>query len=74
MERVNKEKIDSDNSSWSFTNINYVLFFIGIFSILIGYILMYSGGVDGFLSLKLSSLFLILGYCFIIPLSILYKN
>ena len=45
----------------------------GIFTILVGYILMYSGETYSFLSTSLSPLILIIGYCFIIPFSILYN-
>jgi len=59
--------------TWSFTLKNYVAFAVGIFTILVGYILMYSGETYSFLSTSLSPLILIIGYCFIIPFSILYN-
>ena len=70
MEHMNKEKVEN----WSFTYVNYWLFFIGIILIITGYILMHTGGVNSFQSLTLSPMLLVLGYCIIIPVSIFYKN
>ena len=74
MQKANNKKEDQIENDWSFTKKNYLLFFLSLIIIIFGYMLMYLGGVDGFLSLKLSSIFLIFGYCVMIPLSILYKN
>lgn len=61
-------------SSLPFTKENYVLFFAGLFTILIGYIAMASGERDGFLSLTLSPILLVIGYLVLIPLAILYRK
>ncbi len=58
---------------WSFNKFNYLLFTIGICDIMIGYIIMYLGETDSFQSTKLAPIILFLGYCFIIPISIIYK-
>ena len=60
-------------NSWSFTIYNYLIFGIGLFFIIMGYILMSQGETDSFLSTKLSPIILVLGYCVIIPLSIILK-
>ncbi|MBU0519360.1 hypothetical protein KJ564_10540 [bacterium] len=61
-------------SQWSpFNALNYRLFFGGILLIIIGYIMMMQGPHDSFLSLHLSPVLLVLGYCVIIPLAILLK-
>ena len=67
------KKIDN-SSDWTFTKNNYVLFLIGIITICIGYIIMYLGDTTSFQSVKLSPIILIIGYCIIIPASILYKK
>ena len=59
--------------SWHFTLYNYLIFGIGLFLIIIGYVLMSIGETDSFLSTKLSPIILLLGYCVIIPLSIIIK-
>ena len=74
MERMNKDNIESSINNWSFTSVNYWLFFIGITFILLGYLLMYTGGVNSFQSLTLSPILLVIGYCVIIPISIFYKK
>ncbi len=74
MERMNKDNIESSINNWSFTSVNYWLFFIGITFILLGYLLMYTGTVNSFQSLTLSPVLLVIGYCVIIPISIFYKK
>lgn len=59
--------------TWSFTLKNYIAFAVGLLTIIVGYILMYSGETYSFLSISLSPLILVIGYCFIIPFSILYN-
>jgi len=61
-------------SQWRpFSALNYRLFFGGILLIIIGYIMMMQGPYDSFLSLHLSPILLVLGYCVVIPLAILLK-
>ena len=74
MKRMNKEKIESPIENWSFTYINYWLFFIGITFVIVGYIVMHTGGTNSFKSLTLAPILLVLGYCLIIPVSIFYKK
>ena len=58
----------------TFTKSNYVLFGIGIFILLIGYIALSQGPVAGFLSLSLAPVLLVLGYFVIIPIAIMFTN
>ena len=60
--------------SWSFTKINYILFFVGVLLVFLGYFIMAYGEVDSFQSLVISPLLLLLGYLVIIPLALLYKQ
>ena len=59
--------------SWSFGKINYVLFGIGLFVIILGYIVMATGETESIQSVKIAPLILIIGYCIFIPASILVK-
>ena len=59
--------------SWSFGKINYQLFGIGLFIIILGYIIMVSGETESIQSVKIAPLILILGYCILIPAAILIK-
>ncbi len=67
----NKEKI---NFQWPYKRKNYVLFAIGVFVIIVGYLIMYLGEVDSFQSLTLSPILLLIGYLIIIPYALLYRN
>ena len=60
-------------TSWDFNRKNYLLFCIGLIVILVGYLLMSYGETTSFQSVKLAPIFLIVGYCIIIPISIIYK-
>ena len=59
--------------SWSFGKINYQLFGIGLFVIILGYIAMASGETESIQSVKIAPLILIVGYCILIPAAILVK-
>ena len=59
---------------WPFNKTNYVIFGIGILSIIIGYILIASNSVDSYMSTKIGPVILFIGYCLIIPFSILYSG
>ncbi len=67
------KNIKDDNFEWTFTKSNYLIFLIGIITIAFGYILMYSGSVNSSQSTFIAPLILVIGYCIIIPLSLLYK-
>ena len=68
-----KNKVNTKND-WTFTYINYLLFLIGVITIITGYIIMYTGETESFQSIRLSPMILVVGYCVIIPISILYKS
>ena len=72
---LNKGNIDNKSlfHSWSFSKINYVLFGIGLFVIILGYIVMATGETESVQSVKIAPLILIFGYCVCIPIAILIK-
>ncbi len=72
MSNKNQDKSKLFNS-WDFNRKNYLLFCIGIVVILAGYLLMAYGETTSFQSVKLAPIMLIVGYCIIIPISIVYK-
>lgn len=53
---------------------NFILIGIGLFVILLGYIALAIGPVEGFLPLVVAPVLLVLGYCVIIPVGILFKK
>ena len=71
MENKNKKTLQF---SWPYKRKNYVLFGVGVFVIIVGYLIMYSGEVDSFQSLVISPLLLLVGYLVIIPMAILFKQ
>ncbi len=69
-QRANKTSIFH---SWPFNKKNYMLFLIGLVTIILGYILMYTGDTSSFQSIVIAPIVLVLGYCVIIPISIMIK-
>jgi len=64
-----KEKKEGKESfEWPFGPRNYILFAIGIVVIIVGYISLSAG------SITLAPILLILGYCVLIPISIIIKG
>jgi general stress protein CsbA len=57
-----------------FSSENYIIFGIGIFLIIIGYLALSKGPWDSFWSLTLAPILLVIGYCVVIPLAILYRK
>tara|TARA_X000001036_G_scaffold343808_1_gene323429 strand:- start:2322 stop:2546 length:225 start_codon:yes stop_codon:yes gene_type:complete len=68
-----KNKSNNLFHSFGFDKKNYMLFGIGLLIILVGYLLMSTGETDSFQSVKLAPTILLIGYIFIIPLSIFYR-
>ncbi len=56
------------------TKMNYNFFWLGILTVIIGFILMAQGPWDNPLSLSVSPIVLLFAYFIIFPLSILYKK
>jgi len=71
MKAKNKQSV---KFSWPFKRKNYLLFGVGVFVIIVGYLIMYLGEVNSFQSLVISPLLLLAGYIVIIPLALLYKK
>ena len=67
----NKDKV---NFQWPYKRKYYVLFGIGVFVIILGYLIMYLGEVNSFQSLTLSPILLLIGYLIIIPYALLHRN
>ena len=68
--------IDNNNKEpiWPFNKFNYLIFGIGVLTIILGYVLMSTGKVDSFQSIRLSPFLLFIGYVILIPLSIFFKK
>ncbi len=53
---------------------NYIFLALGIFSLILGYVLMAQGEWDNILSLTISPIILLIGYLIFFPLSVFYKK
>ena len=57
-----------------FTSLNYQIFAAGLFIILLGYIALAQPPANSFMSLTVAPMLLILGYCVVIPVAIMYQK
>jgi hypothetical protein len=57
-----------------FTRKNYMVLGIGLAVLIVGYLCLSQGPQDGFLSLTLAPILLVLGYCIIIPYGIMVRD
>jgi len=73
MAKQPKDKKMSIFGDWEYTRTNYLLFLIGIFIIVLAYIIMATGETSSFQSITIAPVMLVIGYLVIIPLAILYK-
>jgi hypothetical protein len=63
-----EKKGGEDRFKWPFGPRNYILFAIGLLVIIVGYISLSAG------SITMAPVLLVLGYCVLIPLSIIIKG
>ncbi len=57
-----------------FTKKNYVAFAVGLGFLLVGYICLAQPPADGFLSLTLAPILLVIGYCVVLPYAIMARE
>ena len=74
MDDKNKNNNVSLFEGWAFGKTNYIIFTVGLLSLILGYYLMASGSVNSFQSLTLSPILLFFGYIIIIPLALVYRD
>ena len=71
---IMKENKKTVKFLWPYKRKNYLLFGVGVFVIIVGYLIMYLGEVNSFQSLVISPLLLLVGYLVIIPIALLSKK
>ena len=71
---LKSKKQKADHLHIDLTTKNYSIIGVGIAIILVGFILMAPNSVDGFLPTIVAPIFLVIGYCVVIPIGILYKD
>ena len=59
---------------WPFNKTNYAIFGVGIIVIIIGYLIISLNEVNSIASTRIGPLMLFVGYCVIIPISIIYSK
>ena len=74
VEKAAKTRRGNQRAALPFKKQNYFLFGIGILTLILGYIALSVGPWDSFWSLTLAPILLVLAYCVIIPVSILYRK
>ena len=57
-----------------FTSLNYQIFALGLVIIVLGYLALAQPPAESFMSLTVAPILLVLGYCVVIPIAILYKK
>ena len=62
------------DQKFPFTKKNWTWFGIGLVTIVLGYVLLSIPPADGFLSLTLAPILLVVGYCVLIPTAILIRG
>jgi hypothetical protein len=69
-----KARRGQKKSTLPFKRENYYLFGAGLLIIILGYIALSRGPWNSFWSLTLAPILLVLGYCIVIPVAILYRK
>ena len=54
--------------------LNFKIMGAGIVIIILGYLALSAGSVEGFLPLTVAPVLLVLGYCLVLPLGIMYRR
>jgi uncharacterized membrane protein HdeD (DUF308 family) len=72
--RTGREETTALQFSLPYDRRNAIVFAVAIATILVGYICMAQPPVDGFLSLTLAPILLVIGYVFLIPAALLMKS
>ena len=71
---VENRRQERPRSCIPFTFKNWTIFIAGLFTIVVGYIALSVPPADGFLSLTLAPILLVLGYCVLIPAALLIRD
>ncbi len=64
-----KKQIDT-----SLTKQNYYLFGVAVVVLLLGYYFLSQGPADSFMSVTLAPIVLVIGYCVLVPLAVLWRR
>ncbi len=74
VKKKRSKRKQSGDRTLPLTNVNYVMLLIGVGVIIIGYLFMLEGSVDGVMPIVIAPILLVIGYCIIIPFALLYRK
>ena len=74
IEKSRQSKKTKRDDSFPFERENYIILLAGIVVIVLGYLALSEKTVEGFLPLTVAPILLVLGYCVIIPVGIMYRK
>jgi len=72
-QRFQKRKLRKE-ATLPFTKTNYLLMALGVVVVALGFVAMAEGSVEGTMPLVVAPILLVIGYCIIIPVGILYRR
>jgi uncharacterized membrane protein HdeD (DUF308 family) len=72
--KVRQAKKSKQEMIFPFEKENYVILAIGVLLIIVGYIALSEKTVDGTMPLVVAPILLVLGYCVVIPVGILFRK
>jgi hypothetical protein len=72
--RIDAKRKGLKEGALPFSKENFTIIGVGLLVIVAGYVAMMAGSVEGFLPLVLAPTLLVLGYCVIVPLGIIYRK
>jgi len=72
--KTKRLKSEQSHLHFAMTAKNYSIIGLGIIVIIVGYFLMDANSVDGFMPTVVAPILLVVGYCLIIPVGILYND
>lgn len=74
VDRSKQSKKSKMDEIFPFERENYIILGIGLVVIILGYIALSGNTVEGFSQLTVAPILLVLGYCVIIPIGIMYRK
>lgn len=74
IERLKQGRKTRKEESFPFGRENYLILLTGVVVIALGYLALSEKTVEGFLPLTVAPILLVLGYCVIIPVGIMYRK
>ena len=74
IEKVKGSRKPRKDDLFPFGRENYLILLAGVVVIVLGYVALSGDQVEGFMPLTLAPILLIIGYCVIIPIGIMYRK